>query len=640
MIGKKRAIHRLSPLFLGLCVFAMPTVSHATVSCIQPNGNAKFIYVARQLSGGFQHRIETTNISGDTVLHLLTGSTGTNKQVAADDDSNGGHASLLFYTPPTTGTYFILVRSYQTGSGVADVKVDGTTILTQNTYGSNVVTGASWTNTEAIRATSTLRNSSQDTMLFLATGTASIFLGDDDSGPNLYSLAFPAQNATASSKMIYASFPATNPTSIRLTIQPPSGAPDADGDLVPDSVETACGLNPNKSDTDADALPDSGELWGNNGFSFSPSNFADAPTRRNAYVEIDAMNSPKVPAPYAGLPLDMLTIFNAQPNTIDAYVEQETSPSLPYFGALAVNSCGTQPNCVTIPTLQNTYFSVGAPERKPYFHYVVFGDQLYDPFGGLVCNSGQAPLLGQKVAVTLGTGSGACGGGNTSAIKRGTTMHELGHNLNLVHNQNDDVNGNWSTIHNSIMNYRYQFSGVPGVVGVLAHTYSYGTNPAAPCSTSPKYRCLLAQYYAVLIYGTPGACTLVDPVCDTDVQEWNQWLTTDFVAGTQNPNLGAPPEGAQMNMSDSNSADALQALSDADQAAIAEAFARNQASPGKGILKQLDNDQWIGPVPEVTATHKRAVVQGVVDRVKMRGLVQNRDFFVSDDGLDVTQRCR
>jgi len=280
------------------------------------------------------------------------------------------------------------------------------------------------------------------------------------------------------------------------------------------------------------------------------------------------------------------------------------------------------------------------PERKPYFHYVVFGDQLYDALlGGLVCNSGQAPLLSQKVAVTLGPGGGACGAGVTSAMKRGTTMHELGHNLNLVHNQNDDVNGNWSTIHNSVMNYRYQFSGVPGVVGVLAHTYSYGTNPVASCSTSPKYRCLLARYYAVILYGTPGACTLVDPLCDTDVQEWNQWLTTDFVGGTQNPNPGAPPEGAQMNMSETNSADALQALSDADQAAIADAFARNQASPGKGILKQLDNDQWIGPAPEVTATHKRAVVQAVVDRLKVRGLVQNKDFFVSDDGLDVTQQC-
>jgi hypothetical protein len=42
--------------------------------------------------------------------------------------------------------------------------------------------------------------------------------------------------------------------------------------------------------------------------------------------------------------------------------------------------------------------------------------------------------------------------------QQGTFLHELGHNMNLLHGGNDGVN--WKPNHLSVMNYAYQVTGV------------------------------------------------------------------------------------------------------------------------------------------------------------------------------------
>jgi hypothetical protein len=387
------------------------------------------------------------------------------------------------------------------------------------------------------------------------------------------------------------------------------------------------------------------ELFGNNGFSFSGgSQYGDAPMRRNLYVEVDTMNNAAfVPPPYAGLAADMQTIFASQApfasqsTFIDTYVEPESSPSLPYTTNIALANCGSVPSCTLMSTYVTNNFSVGQVARQPYFHYVVYGDQLVAGSPPAIKpSSGQAPLLGKNIIVTVGQ---TRNWNATPATQRGTTMHELGHNLNLTHNQNDDPTNNFSTIHVSIMNYRYQMSGVPavpGISGILTHTYSYGNNYPAYCLGSPKQRCIIAEYAALVYFGDPSLCNVFDPYCDTDVQEWNHWMTTDFVGGTGNPGPGAGAGPASTSVAPA----ALQPLTASEFAPFREAIARNLVGGGKpGPLKAVDNDPWDGPVPAVPAAHQRALVQAQVADLQRRGLVLDKDFQVSDDGLNVTQSC-
>ncbi|GAB4291531.1 MAG: hypothetical protein Kow0090_05010 [Myxococcota bacterium] len=123
-------------------------------------------------------------------------------------------------------------------------------------------------------------------------------------------------------------------------------------------------------------------------------------------------------------------------------------------------------------------------------------------------------------------------------------MHELGHNLLLSHQGNDlfyvnseetpyacdptefiyptppekypmcfgDIYGNMSTIHASVMNYRYQFSGVRIEGDRFRHIYSYGENGCKEPEDSPKYACRVDKQDG----------KIDNPKCDCDFDEWRK----------------------------------------------------------------------------------------------------------------------
>jgi hypothetical protein len=452
--------------------------------------------------------------------------------------------------------------------------------------------------------------------------------------------------------MIFGGYPSGS-LGVRLTIEPPPGAADADGDGVADSLEAQCGLSSSTPDTDHDTIPDALELFGNNGFSFSAGSvWGDAPVRRNVYVEIDTMNnSAAVKPPYPGFPGDVQYIFSQNgTNPIDVYVEPESSPSLPYSPYIAYPFSVCLPsNCQLYGNLKTSNFSIGMPERQPYFHYFVFGDRytLNDP----TCATGAAQLLSQDGIVTIGnppgttcTGRGPGFPNNTDML--GTFVHELGHNLNLTHNENNDPNGAFSVIHVSVMNYRYQLTGVPGLSGILASTYSYGNNSFAPCYSSPKYRCELDALAAYAQYGDATVCAFFDPLCDTDVNEWNSWITTDFVHGARNPgpgtgvSLGASGAGVSSAASSSSvPASVLASLQPGEFAPFHDAIVANIVGATAGPLKGPERDPWVGPVPDVQPAQRKRLVEAQVSDLQERGLVAGKDFSVSADGLAVTQTC-
>ena len=101
--------------------------------------------------------------------------------------------------------------------------------------------------------------------------------------------------------------------------------------------------------------------------------------------------------------------------------------------------------------------------------------------------------------------------------QEGTFVHELGHNLNLTHNGNNDPFGNWSTIHWSVMNYLYQMGNPvpPPPAGLFQ--YSFGTQPCMGCIPSPKQACIALENAGLC--GTPAGA-----VCDCDVNEWGSLI--------------------------------------------------------------------------------------------------------------------
>lgn len=95
------------------------------------------------------------------------------------------------------------------------------------------------------------------------------------------------------------------------------------------------------------------------------------------------------------------------------------------------------------------------PARTGIFYYMIWAD-LYSNGS----SSGVAWSPGMDFLVTVGQ---TYYGRASSNIRVGTFIHEFGHNLALGHGGNDNIN--YKPNYLSVMNYSYQFNGVPRVSG-------------------------------------------------------------------------------------------------------------------------------------------------------------------------------
>lgn len=276
---------------------------------------------------------------------------------------------------------------------------------------------------------------------------------------------------------------------------PPGGDPagamscttetDADGDRLPDWIETNTGVfvdktnagtDPLVADTDGDGLDDGDEVVGSSDGLALPQLGAD-PLKKNIFMEFDWFDDSQTCGPHSHRPssavidrfeqafadapvanpdgttgIDVISDYGQGGFTNGGKLVEDT---IAPFGSINGGVNGAE-----FASIKEANF---LPVREGYFHYVVMMHQ----YNTSSSSSGQAELPGDDLVVSL-----QCLFQTTYLSN--TIMHELGHNLFLRHG--GDVNlPNYKPNYNSVMNYRFQFAGVDADAG----------DPGTPCNANP-----------------------------------------------------------------------------------------------------------------------------------------------------------
>jgi len=249
--------------------------------------------------------------------------------------------------------------------------------------------------------------------------------------------------------------PAANAASASAAGAPAPACPDPDGDFLCTEEELALGTDPNKRDTDGDALDDGLEVKryteGTNTLDLKA--LGANPRKRDIFLEIDYTSDWK---PLQAAVDDVTRAFAA-------------APVKNHDGSQGIALHVDVSNQITLTKAFSDYpheqvneikdDNIG-PGRKIAYHYAIFA-----PSYGSTASSGISLADGPTVnlLVTL-AGSMDDETATLREKEAGTLMHELGHNLGLQHGGMQD-NGELSAFpyqphYLSVMSYTYQFYGV------------------------------------------------------------------------------------------------------------------------------------------------------------------------------------
>ena len=242
---------------------------------------------------------------------------------------------------------------------------------------------------------------------------------------------------------------------------------DTDGDRINDCFETNTGIyksrintgtDPFNADTDGDGIKDGDEILGTLGGLRLHVMGAD-PLRKNIFIEYDWFNDTNECGFHSHKPtkdvIDKIALaFSKAPvanpdgsKGISIIQDYGQGDGL-YGGNKVVDSNGVLGGGINSNEFRAHKSANFAANRIGYFHYMLFIHR-YNSFSD---SSGQAELPGDDSLVSL-----YCFYNNTRFVAN-TIMHELGHNLNLRHGGRH--NCNYKPNYNSIMNYRFQFTGI------------------------------------------------------------------------------------------------------------------------------------------------------------------------------------
>lgn len=223
---------------------------------------------------------------------------------------------------------------------------------------------------------------------------------------------------------------------------------DTDLDGLPDKLEVIIGTSAVNPDTDGDALLDGWEVLETNGVNLRE--LGASPLHKDIFVEMDYMVKPSAAnglKPNQNVIFKIIEIFAASPvsnpdgvNGINIHLIEGNE--IPFDETL-------YPLFDEFPALKKQHFDAS---RASMFHYMIWAN-AYEFSGSSGYSFG---IPSSDFIVTLGQWNDGMGG--TDEQKIGTFIHELGHNLGLMHGGSEHIN--YKPNHLSVMNYFFQMSGV------------------------------------------------------------------------------------------------------------------------------------------------------------------------------------
>ncbi|MBZ4422678.1 hypothetical protein [Myxococcus sp. RHSTA-1-4] len=233
-------------------------------------------------------------------------------------------------------------------------------------------------------------------------------------------------------------------------------APDSDGDGICDAAESRYGTSATNSDTDGDSISDFAELYGYGGVDLRY--YGANPKKKDVFVEMDYY--PNLQPIQAALDRVTAAFANAPVSNPDGSTGIALHLVVDQQVAAADADMDLSPAWTDFDVIKAKYF---ASRRAPFFHYALIANQ-YNSGGSSGLSRG---IPGHDFMVTLGNWSTP---GGTEQQQAGTIMHELGHNIGLMHGGNENMN--YKANYLSLMSYNYQLRGltVDGTTGVLDYS--------------------------------------------------------------------------------------------------------------------------------------------------------------------------
>jgi len=242
--------------------------------------------------------------------------------------------------------------------------------------------------------------------------------------------------------------------------------PDSDGDGLPDDWETAgidtpaghldlpaMGADPHHKDifVELDAMP--GDELSQSAIDDVVTAFANAPVSNpdgTTGIDLHVDNGPaSIMNPVTGA-------------TWGARSGHDTIPHADMLGGPAQDG-SNEYDWSAFDALRAQFFS---PVREPAFHYAISAHE----FDAAHHSGLSRGITASDFIIALGSICDPTVADCTEAAQAGTFMHELGHNLGLRHGGGDELN--FKPNYLSIMNYAFQFTGLPRADGTTSLDYS------------------------------------------------------------------------------------------------------------------------------------------------------------------------
>ena len=237
--------------------------------------------------------------------------------------------------------------------------------------------------------------------------------------------------------------------------------------------------NNDNNDLDKDGIPDVNEIPGSTFFGLPLYDWGARSNIADIFVHISYMEADdrgiipqkpaldKIVAAFANkninVHFDVGDLFDqalgADPNDYDL---SDTNHTVPYLS-----------NVENFTSVSITYKNLYLPaDKKKIFYYALFGN-TYIPPGRTSSYSGVANVRGTRMLITLGSRFTSETSSNFVINRQaGVLMHELGHNLGLLHGGNESQN--FKPNYLSIMNYMYgSRRGLPFTFGQASERYYF-----------------------------------------------------------------------------------------------------------------------------------------------------------------------